>query len=70
MVKGELMSGRSVARDIYFEKHIRPAENASQYLQALLNSPYRTHRRMGIALQETYKDLVKQNSNQLCGETE
>jgi len=46
-------------RDLYFEKHIRNTKTPEAYLQALVKSPYKTHRRMAIALQSQYEELKK-----------
>lgn len=47
----------SANRQLYFDKHIRRSKTPEQYLTALANSPYRTHRRMALALQEQYNQL-------------
>jgi hypothetical protein len=47
-------------RDLYFTKHIQNAPTVETYLSALLNSPYRTHRRMGIALGPELERLVEE----------
>jgi hypothetical protein len=41
-------------RDMYFDKHIRNTKTANAYLMALKSSPYRTHRRMGFALEKQF----------------
>lgn len=50
------MSGN---RQLYFDKNIRNTKTPEEYLKALAGSPYRTHRRMAVALQEQFKQLKK-----------
>lgn len=47
-------SGR---REIYFQKNCVGAKTPEEYLLALRNSPFRTHRRMYEALQTQYQQL-------------
>ena len=53
---GEIFMSKS--RDLYFTKNIQCAATAGLYLQALLKSPYRVHRRMGIALGPELNQLI------------
>lgn len=46
-------------RDMYFDKHIRNTSTAESYMDALKNSPYRTHKRMALALKGQYQALLK-----------
>jgi hypothetical protein len=52
--------GHSHQRERFFEKNIRPQPTAELYIKALSNSPYRTHRRMALALNPMLEDMVKQ----------
>ena len=42
--------GRSLAREQYFNHYCKPAPTASEYIKALRESPYKTHRRMAVLL--------------------
>jgi len=44
-------------RQIYFEKVIKPQPTPEEYLSALENSPYSTHRRMAILLRPQLEQL-------------
>ena len=52
------MSKGSANRDLYFQRHIKSATSAEGYIQALRNSPYRTHRRMSVLLQAQLERLT------------
>lgn len=60
-----MILGKSITRDIYFQKYIQPAKDASEFLVRLSNSPYRTHRRMAMALLPKYKELIAAEQEQL-----
>jgi hypothetical protein len=51
--------GKATQREIYFSKHIRNQPTADSYLNALKNSPYRTHQRMGFALAQEFEAMIK-----------
>ena len=44
-------------RDLYFEKNIRNAPTVEKYIENLALSPYKTHRRMSLALLPVYEKL-------------
>jgi hypothetical protein len=52
----------SKSRDLYFAKHIQPVPTVDAYMKALLSSPYRTHRRMGIALGPELNKLIEEKN--------
>jgi hypothetical protein len=49
--------GKSKARDDYYRKHIEVHETFAGMLQALKDSPYRTHRRKGRDLERAIGGL-------------
>jgi hypothetical protein len=51
--------GRSTNRNVYFKKMIEPQPTPASYLKALEDSPYRTHRRMAVALKPLAEQLTK-----------
>lgn len=51
--------GNSQQRTLFFEKHIRKQPTAQAYLNALRDSPYRTHNRMAIALSEIHNQMLE-----------
>lgn len=55
-------------RQLHFDKHIRNQPTAGKYVDALLNSPYRTHRRMGRLLADKLKAMVKEEQDKLVNE--
>lgn len=52
--------GRANARTQYFEKIIKPAPNVTDYIKALQDSPYKTHRRMAVLLAPELEALRKE----------
>jgi hypothetical protein len=50
--------GKSLQRNRYFDTIIKPQPTPQAYLTALAESPYRTHRRMAVALLPVFKDLL------------
>lgn len=54
------MSSNSVNRDTYFEKHIKNTPDVPSYLRALKNSPYKTHRKVYIGLQDWVAKQTKE----------
>ena len=55
-------------REIYFEKYCRPAKTPEQYIMALHNSPYRTHKRMAILLIPELDKLIEGRAKQVEAE--
>jgi hypothetical protein len=51
--------GKAIGRNLYFEKHIRPATTLEDYILALKNSPYRMHKRMAFAMTEEYLKMQR-----------
>ena len=60
--------GKSNKRDQYFNTHIRNQPTATSYLQALFLSPYNTHKRIAIALQELHAQLIEEEGLTMNGE--
>lgn len=58
------MSCKSSERSLYFEKKIKPQPTPQEYLVALATSPYKTHRRMAVALQPILDNLIKEKQEQ------
>jgi hypothetical protein len=54
----------SANRTLHFDKHIRNQPTPEAYLRALADSPYRTHKRMAVALQEHYQQLNEMRDNE------
>lgn len=54
------MSHNSHQRSAYFNKNIKNQPTSGLYLEALAASPYRTHRRMAVALMPILTSLEKE----------
>lgn len=55
--------GKSNQRQVFFEKHIRNEPTADGYVNALKNSPYRTHQRMALVLNPMLESLKKKEDS-------
>lgn len=55
--------GKSIQRARYFEKHVRYSETPQDYIFGLEQSPYKTHRRMAVALTPMMENLLKEQEN-------
>jgi hypothetical protein len=56
----ESIMGQSNGRDAYFSKNIKSVETPTGYIQALKDSPYKTHKRMAVALEHEFCELLAQ----------
>jgi hypothetical protein len=52
--------GRSLNKELYFRKEIQNKPTAQSYLEALNNSPYKTHKRMAVALAQQGEFILQQ----------
>jgi len=52
--------GSATNRNLYFEREIRMQPTPDLYMKALHDSPYRTHRRMAVALYGMYKGISEE----------
>ena len=53
------MSHRAMNRKLYFNKNIEPQESPQDYVLALAQSPFKTHRRMAVVLTPVMENLLK-----------
>ena len=50
---------KSQKRDLYFSKHIENAETPQAFIEALMNSPYKMHRREGENMRKHFNEMIE-----------